>query len=274
MEEWPGKDKMETLVEISNPLFIFASTICRFLEDRLWSPTLRLDEFLKDPATRSTSEMERTYLPILNLLLTCSSETDSKKLEGEFHEIIGVIILLAMPLSVNALATLIDRKEESVQARVQSFRSVLSVPGDPDVPVRTLHQSFRDFLLNTTSSYRIHETATHRKIGLCCLRILQTRLKRNICNLSSYGSERMGIDRERIAQHLLPELQYSCRYWAYHLLRAGSYGMEVLILRFLREHFLHWLEAMSLIGLASDTVGTINALRSGFKVSCYLNFHV
>ncbi|KAL4981366.1 hypothetical protein BDW68DRAFT_183564 [Aspergillus falconensis] len=261
-EEWPGKVKMETLVEISIPLFIFAATICRFLGDLRWSPTVRLDEFLADPATRSASEMNRTYLPILNQLLTHTNETDSSKLEEEFHEIIGVIILLATPLSVNALATLVDRKEESVQARVESFRSVLSVPDDPDVPIRTLHLSFRDFLLNTTSRYRIDETVTHRKLGLYCLQVLQARLKRNICNLPSYGSQRMNVERERIAQHLSPELQYSCRYWVYHSDQARHHEWGSVMFPFLKEHFLHWLEAMSLMGLASETVGMINALRT------------
>lgn len=273
-EEWPGRSKMETLVQVSIPLFIFAATICRFLEDLKWSPKVRLNEFLRDPATRSASEMNRTYLPILNQLLTHSNKTDLAKLEEELHEIIGVIILLATPLSVNALAILIDRKEESVQARVESFRSVLSVPDDQVVPVRPLHLSFRDFLLKTTSRYRIHETATHRKIGLCCLRILEKRLERNICNLPSYGSDRMGIASKRISQHLVPELQYSCCYWAYHLLQAGPYECEEVIFRFLKEHFLHWLEAMSLMGLASDTVGTVNALRSGLRVCYYRSCHV
>jgi hypothetical protein len=265
---------METLVQVAIPLFIFAATICRFLGDLKWSPTVRLDEFLRDPATRSASEMNRTYLPILNQLLTHPNETDSNKLEEEFHEIVGVIILLATPLSVNALATLIGRKGESVRARVESFRSVLSVPDDPNIPVRTLHLSFRDFLLNTTSRNRIHETATHRKLGLCCLQILQDHLIRNICNLPSYGSDRMDVGSKRVAQHLSPELQYACRYWVYHIDHAKLYEWENVVFPFLKEHFLHWLEAMSLMGFASETVRTINALRSGLRVSCYLNCHI
>ncbi|KAF5856262.1 hypothetical protein ETB97_007641 [Aspergillus alliaceus] len=264
-EEWPGKDKIETLTQVAIPLFILAATICRFLGDLKWSPTVRLNEFLRDPAIRSASEMNRTYLPILNQLLTNPNEVDSNKLREEFHGIIGVIILLATPLSVNALATLIDRKEEIILARVESFRSVLSVPDDPSFPIRTLHQSFRDFLLNTTSLYRIDKTATHRKIGFCCLRIMQTRLKRNICNLSSYGSERMGVDSKQIAQSLSPELQYACRYWVYHLNHAKLYEWESVVFPFLRANFLHWLEAMGLMGLGSETVGTINSLRSGLK---------
>jgi hypothetical protein len=66
-------------------------------------------------------------------------------------------------------------------------------------------------------------------------------------------------------------LQYSCRYWMHHLEEAGTQAWEKDIFSFLKEYFIHWLEAMSLMGLASETVGIISALQSKSVISPYLN---
>ncbi|KAE8376670.1 hypothetical protein BDV26DRAFT_282476 [Aspergillus bertholletiae] len=204
--DWPGEHRLQSLVTIAIPLFIFAATVCRFLEDLRWSPEERLDEFLSDPAIQSASQMDRTYLPILNQLLTGRDKTESSKLKEEFHEIIGVIVLLARPLPINALTVFINRKESTVKTRVESFRSVLNVPEDPNVSVTTLHLSFRDFL-----------TEMHGKIASHCFRIMNSRLQHNICSLSSYGTQRTEIDDQIINYHLSADLRYSCRYWVYHV---------------------------------------------------------
>ena len=265
---WPGDDKIQALVEISIPLFIFAATVCRFVEDLAWSPEERLEDFLRDPATTSASEMDRTYLPILNQLTVGRSQTESKRLLQEFQNIIGAIILLATPLSVTALTNLINIQQGVIRNRLESFNSVLSVPSDPDVPVRILHLSFRDFLVNTTSDFHIDEGGTHRKIGAQCLRIMNGFLRHNLCELPSYGIERTDIESETIDQCLPEELKYSCRYWAYHLEQGRDHitGTDDILL-FLERHVLHWFEAMSLMGILSESIGILNTLQSAIKVN-------
>lgn len=96
------------------------------------------------------------------------------KLLQEFQYVIGVIILLAIPLSVNALAQLTGMLADDISNRLNRFHSVLSIPDDFDAPVRILHLSFRDFLVNQTSGrFHVDEEATHRKIASHCLRRLQ-----------------------------------------------------------------------------------------------------
>ncbi|KAL2782465.1 hypothetical protein BJX66DRAFT_351159 [Aspergillus keveii] len=265
-EGWPGKDRQQTLVAIAIPLFIFAATVCRFLEDPHWPPEERLVEFLADPATRSASEMKRTYLPILNQLLKGQNEADSNKLKQEFREILGVIVLLARPLSANSLTTLLDKRKSTIKARVESFRSVLSVTEDDDIPVTTLHSSFRDFLFDPECKFRIYESEMHGNIASHCFRIMNT-LRENICNLPSYGTQRAQIPNSVIKEHLPEELRYSCRYWAHHLHQSEANTLQTEALSFLKCHFLHWLETMSLIGLISEAVSAINALHSKYEAS-------
>ncbi|KAE8330728.1 hypothetical protein BDV39DRAFT_212675 [Aspergillus sergii] len=211
---WPGENITETLVSRSVPLFIVASTMCRFIGEKYQVPEDRLDAVLNDSASTSGSQMERVYLPILNKL---GGEAEMSNFAKELQDLLGVIILLAAPLSVRALARLVNSPERKVHSRLAAFHSVVSVPGDCDAPVHILHLSFREFLLNTTSIFHVNEKGSHQKIALHCLRVMETGLKHNICGLPSYGTQRAEIDSQSIDNCLSAELQYSCRYWAYHI---------------------------------------------------------
>lgn len=97
----------------------------------------------------------------------------------EFHDIVAVIILLAAPLSISALAHVANVKVDIVANRLESFSSVLSFSDDLDEPIRALHLSFRDFLLSTDSEFRVHEEQVNTKLAAQCLRIMGS-LKKKI----------------------------------------------------------------------------------------------
>lgn len=265
--DWPGKDTLQDLVAISVPLFIFAATVCRFVGQRGFSPQKRLVDLLQDPATNSGSVMARIYLPILKQPLKGLANEDVKNFMQQFHDVLGVIIILADSLSISTLTQVCDIEEDVMRNTLEPFRSVLSVPDDSNVPVKTLHLSFRDFLLETKTSFHVDGEEVHKKLVFQCFRIMNS-LKQNICDLPSYGTYRGTIRSETINQRLLPDLQYSCRYWAHHLEQSKegkTYENDVL--SFLEKHLLHWLEAMSLMGVAAESVGILDTLLSIFRVS-------
>lgn len=96
---------------------------------------------------------------------------------------------------------------------------------------------------------------------------MQWSLRKNICRLDSYGTRRKKVDVDRINEYLPTDVQYSCRYWVKHLIQTQSSvdGLD-MALQFLREHFLHWFEAMAILGHVSDVVTTINTLQSIVQV--------
>jgi hypothetical protein len=269
--DWPEDDVLETLVKRAVPLFISAFTICRFVDDPRWLPEDRLLTLLNDPAATSGSQMDRTYLPALKQLLSGAVGREKRQLEQEFQDTVGVIILLATPLSVNALAQLTDKSRDDISNRLDGFYSVLSVPENFDLPVRLLHLSFQDYLLTTDeSSFRVSPEKTHQKIALHCLRVMYDSrhgLKRNICRLPTYGTHLDDIDRQTLDQHLSAALQYSCQYWIYHLQQSQGHVSEPEVFAFLEKHFLHWLEALSLMGVISEAVGMIDMLQQAVSVS-------
>ncbi|KAE8306283.1 quinon protein alcohol dehydrogenase-like superfamily [Aspergillus transmontanensis] len=268
---WPGDAIIRILVDRAVPLFISATTLYRFISDRKRSPETRLRAILSDEKNYA-SKMDTTYMPVLNQLLTGEDEQETQQLVNEFKNIVGVIILLATPVSVNTLSRLLDMEQTIIRIHLDLLHSVLDVPTKLDEPVRILHLSFRDFLLDNTkkgSRFWINEKEVHQKLTSQCFKIMQHRqcgLKKNICDLKHAGTQRSEIDRYTIAYCLPPDLHYACRYWAHHLLQSHDPANELNhAFSFMKMHFLHWIEAMSILDILSEAVGDIQKLQSAIQ---------
>lgn len=241
------------------------------MADSGFDPDERLQEF----STSSTgSKLDGTYRPVLNQLLVRDA-TDRNKLIEKFQKIIGVIILLANPLSLSSLAELLETPERHIRIHLDLFHSVLSIPSDPKLPIRTLHLSFHDYLVDdhtkdqeATSRFWVDKRAKHELIANQCLTIMGRYLKKNICELPSYGTSRTEIYPESIARSLPPALQYACHYWVYHLTQ-GPTPARILdqMLTFLKEHLLYWFEAMGILGMISEAIIAVNSLAQLTRVS-------
>ncbi|KAL5357236.1 hypothetical protein BJX96DRAFT_181550 [Aspergillus floccosus] len=132
-----------------------------------------------------------------------------------------------------------------------------------DIPVRILYLSFPEFLVQTTTKFRVDALTKHKDIAQYCLRTMRRLLRRDICNLAKPGVRRAEIDPLDIYQCLPSELRYSCRYWAHHLKNSHALSSNIEEVRlFLQEHFLHWMEAMVLMGLISEVVGMLDLLHT------------
>ncbi|KAJ5761804.1 uncharacterized protein N7511_005186 [Penicillium nucicola] len=266
-QDWPGDVAIRKLAERAVPLFIAAATLCRFIGDPNWNPRKRLKAILTDKSTYVT-KMGSTYTPVLTQLLTGQDETESRELLQEFKEIVGVIIILTNPLSINSLSHLINRESDDIKCRLDQLHSVLSVPNNFDTPVRLLHLSFRDFLLGhkDESKFWIDEKHANQRLAERCLQIMQDNLKKNICKLPSEGTERNEISNDLIEHYIPPELKYACRYWAHHLTQSVDLSaMMHEAYSFLRVHFLYWVEAMGLHGLTSEVLGILDHLKNAIS---------
>jgi hypothetical protein len=266
--DWPGKDQIQALVEMAIPLFIFAATACRYIGDKRDNPKKRLDIVLQYQTATQVSKLDRTYLPILNQLFDDEDEVDKERRTSEFREIVGSIVVLESPLSIASLAHLLNIPKEDVNCMLDLLHSVLSIPVDKDIPVRLLHLSFRDFLLDPrkrgNSPFWVDERETHERLASKCLQLMSSPkgLKQNICNLTRPGTLRSEIDSRTIDDGLPPEMRYACRYWVHHLEQGkGRICDGDSVHTFLQKYFLYWLEAMSLIGEASESIRMIDSLQ-------------
>jgi hypothetical protein len=265
---WPGEANLQKLVALSHPLFIFAATICRLFEDPYWDPLDSLTEVLAH--RDKISNLDRTYLPVLHRLLSGQNEKQKTQLLEEFQQVVGSISILESPLSVISFSRLMGLSERLVRLRLNPLHSVLRVPDDETLPVRLFHLSFRDFLLDPETREKtpfwVDEKWMHYKLTERCLHVCQS-LRKNICGLPDDGTRRVDIDILTINHCLSPELQYSCRFWAQHLVRCKDQNSVIYdAFLFLQKHFLHWMEAMSILGLSSEISGIINLLQSAIHV--------
>lgn len=271
--DWPGNANFQTLVTMSVPLFIFAATVCRVFEDQNLDPMQCLTDILG--YQNQESKLDATYLPVLNRLINRYTGHRQKQLIQDVQEVIGTIILLESPLSVTSLSDLLEISTTSINARLNSLHSVLDIPNNEKLPVRLFHLSFRDFLLQSDTGGKcgiwVDERGIHQLITTKCLSTMHRYLKKNMCNLKSHGTERRDIDPKFIQECLPSALQYSCRYWIHHLARSKDPTSHINnVLAFLEKHFLHWVEAMSLLGYTSEVLEGISNLQSAIQVRLVL----
>ncbi|PZC90297.1 hypothetical protein A1F95_09650 [Pyrenophora tritici-repentis] len=276
--DWPAPQQIMALVELAVPLFIYAATVCRYVGTKGGDPEEYLNKVLQYPKT-AFSQLDRTYLPVLDQLLVEQEERDREDWLHAFRGLVGSIVILASPLPVSSLARLLQVPQKQVERRLDALHSVLSVPNREDIPIRLLHLSFREFLVDPQkqgkSLFWVDEKSTHKKLASRCLELMSgpSGLHQDMCSLSGPGVLRSEIDEQTVTSSLPPDLQYACRYWVDHL----KQGQEDIVNRdtthlFLQKHLLHWFEAMSLIRESNRCVDLLDSLQALASPSANLVF--
>ena len=248
--DWPSETDFTALVNMAVPLFIFASTVCRFMREfRFGSPYEHLNEVLELGSKTSELGLEATYIPILNRLVAGLRPTRRTEIMKRFGAIIGTVINLVSPLSISALAALLDLPLPEVRRHLDNFHSVLNIPNSSTEPIHLLHLSFRDFLVQSEregQEFWVNESDMAYSIFLNCLRVMEGSLEEDICQLQWPGTKVSAVDPEHVSHHVSRELWYACVYWPYHFQQSRRPLDEDLIYSFLSRHFLHWIEVLSL----------------------------
>ncbi|KAJ5933485.1 hypothetical protein N7454_005814 [Penicillium verhagenii] len=272
-DDWPRESSIVDLISLSSPLFIFAATICRMLEDRRSDPVEILSDILESP--ENISKLDKTYLPVLNqLLYNLPNKRQKDQVIKGFQQVVGAVVMLENPLSIESLSKLLNIPERTIQIRLDLLHSVLKVPEDKSLQVRLFHLSFRDFLLDdetpSKTPFWVDSQQMHYELAKACLSVCGHTLRKNICKLSTDGTPRSNLNHATIDRHIPPEVQYGCRYWAHHLgqfltdseasPRDEAADVVTDALEFLQKHFTHWMEAMSILGLMSEVIGMVNLL--------------
>jgi hypothetical protein len=266
--DWPSRPIVQSLAQMAIPLFIFAATICRFIGDRKRnSPPMQLRKVLAYESQGHVSQLDRTYGPVLHSLITDISENDKTQVIKDFKMIVGSIVILANPLSVRALSQLLEIDPEVMDNRLDTLHSVISIPPTRNGLVRLLHLSFRDYLITKESEFRVDERHTNQTLAKHCLRVMRGGLRENICSLSFPGMHRSVVDHQQLEKAIPSQLQYACIHWVYHQMEGDrKLNNDNEIYDFLTTHFLHWLEAMSLLGRVKECLDSLRSLARWLEV--------
>ncbi|KAJ5710634.1 hypothetical protein N7488_004790 [Penicillium malachiteum] len=264
-DKWPAQRQIQDLARKSDGLFIFAATACRFLA----GPRLRGDEIKKRMSKILADKIEgdspqqrldSMYRNILHHALLEDALDDEKESRCDFfRQVVGSIVTLFDPLSTMALSDLLSQNSDTVLENLEALSSVLSLGEGKNSRIQLLHLSFRDFMLDKSrcgQEFWISETETHRILLSYWLDTLNNKLQNTLCQLSDFSTLKENLSAMQVAGAIPLHLQYACRFWVSHLLNSNQdVPCDVSpVYIFLEMHFLHWVEALSLMGHLGDGV--------------------
>jgi hypothetical protein len=275
-DDWPSNDKLDILTRHSNGLFIFAKTVCDYIgvqggnisENLNTAVVSRKDSSELSGDALDTSELDKLYRDILDRAIPSGAKTRDR-----LRRILSAIVNIRNPLSSRGLGTLLEIDPRVVKSALGSLHAVISVPQSLDAPVSTFHASFPDCLAEPTRSLHhfLPPSQSHEMLSKSCLSLLNSSLKENICNLQGRPANDTIAD-EMISAHIPEGLSYACIYLASHLTGSGTEETQIsdevyqLLDIFLRDHILHWMECLSLLGQLRVAIESLRVIEGWVPV--------
>jgi hypothetical protein len=274
-DDWPDGGTIKRLVDNSCGLFIWASTACRFIREGRRLASKRISTLLNGHRSGAGPEqqLDQIYTSVLqDSIQQDYNEKEKVELYEILREVLGSIVILSSPLSMQSLANLLSMPLREVQDTLADLHTIFNIPRQPSRPIRLHHPTFRDFLLDKTRcrdpDLWVDEKEAHKTLADSCIALMSKKLKTNICGLGSPGTLVKDVNPGHVSRCISPELQYACVYWAQHYQKSGARLTDGdRVHRFLEEHLLHWLEAINLIGKSSEMT-TITRLYHSLLVVC------
>lgn len=269
--DWPSQLQVQQLVNQASGSFIWAATACRYIREGRNHGQERLSKVLQTQISHSAPEkaLDAIYTMVLKNSVPESLSEEEKGISyGLLNYILESTINLFAPLSIQALELLLSISAGEIKGAVTDLHSILHIPKEDSDELRLHHPSFRDYLVNTTrcdlESFQVDERSAHRRLLINCLHVMFT-LKENLCDLdyTHPGTLRSEVEKTCIMRHIHPALQYACLYWVQHLQKAGMMiydGDQVDY--FMRQHLLSWLEALSWMDRAAESIQAVTCLQS------------
>lgn len=194
-------------------------------------------------------------------------EYEETKHQQHCKDVLVATLLAYRPLSLDELAVLVPwAADTDPYTVVEKCNSFLTVAGET---VNLIHQSAKDYLEKNYQS-RLQPAGPaqgHADIGRRSIDAMSSTLRQNMYSLDFDSTAK-----DTTLPHLDPlaPIRYSCVFWTDHLSSESPKCKELadngLILGFLEEHFLHWLESLSLLGKLSDGVLSIRKLLRVIQV--------
>jgi hypothetical protein len=276
---WPGEGAIATIVRKADGLFIFASTTCKFVAYPHGEPPDLLRQVL-EAADSSNFEgplgLDSLYTRILSD--NYSGTHSLVNVVGRLKPVLGSIVVVANPLSSSALGQLLGLQGSEVRTALRFLHSLIHVPEPHDEPIRVYHKSFADYLVDKERclepKLRVDPGDHHAHLAVRCLEVMNGSLKRNPCDIPRYAMNEDVEDlQERRKTHIGPVLEYACTFWTQHLLQAARSTETItktlgLMETFMDQHFLSWLEVLSVAGTVRTAVYSFRDAKTWLNQVC------
>lgn len=245
----------------ANGTFLWVAVVCENLEKILrWNILAKLNAF--PPGLISL--YERMMEQIRN-----SDDGDLCK------RIMATIAVVYQPITLKELTSLVEVPEVMADD-LELVREIIGLCGSfltiQEGNIYFVHQSARDFLLTEAfnETFPSGKEEAHYAIFLRSLQVMSRTLRRDMYSLGALGYPTGRVKQPDPDLDPLAASRYSCIYWVDHLCgwnpnSSGNHGVDLqsggAVDRFLREKYLYWLEALSLLRRMSDGVLAIAKLE-------------
>ena len=268
---------LQRLAAKSDGVFEWARLACDFVSSRNGViPKEAFNEIMSHTPGSGRTLLDEMYTTFLKDLMG-----GSEACRIAFCSVMRQILWLKEPLPISALNVLRDQFPRGddrypVSFVLNSMASLLAGAIDESTPVRPLHASFYDFLLDKTRSreFFIEQHDIHHDLAVASLSVMQADLRFNICELeTSYlpNSEVIGLDK-KVKENIPPHLLYSCRFWATHL-QVVKFDSKVLQLvkRFVTGvKMLFWLEVLGVSKFIREAYWALISTERWLEVRLFL----
>jgi hypothetical protein len=282
--DWRHSVSLDRLTDLTGHLFIYAATILKIVQNFRHNRVEELTKLLGtpngSPETDKRSVLNDLYLGILSRAASDYDGTVNLQSVHHLRNILEVVIFARYPLTSRALVQLLNIETDVLNGYLATLVSVLVIPdaNDADGVIRPLHQSFPDFVCQYSGHVHrdlaINATTANVHLTKHCLARLNKELHFDMCDIrdpSLFNHEVEDLE-DRLREHVSLALRYSCEFWPVHCLSCMSsidLQSQVLLglLEFRRDHVLHWIELLSLIGGLNDIPRDISKLQTALKVT-------
>ena len=279
LEDWPTTEELDCLCERAGGLFVYAVATVKFVDRKLHKPRKQLEHLLQSPES-SAHEGKAKLKPNLTLdllyLSILQEAFDNPEDDPMICSILSAVVLSSNPLSPSAIAALLGFDLEIVFDLLSMVHSLLLLQ-DVNSPVRPFHKSFPDFIVDptrcTNKRFYIFPPNHHPELLVGCLKLMNQKLKMNMCKLKDAVVNRDVSDLgERIGEHIIPALQYACSSWHKHLTEHTILTPEItsVLHHFLKKKFLYWLEVLSVTGATTEALDALRTVAKSLEV-CWVS---
>jgi len=190
---WPSREQLTSLVEKSEGLFIYVSTLVKFVGDRRGLPQEKLQL-----AMTAHYGVDPLYEQVLS---------QAQAWSAQFHRVLGTIIYLQHPLCLHDLGQLLQLSSNHIRQALDGCQSVLVLPDSDQDSILPYHASLKDFLtnVNRAKGHFLDPMIYHVMILVDCLELIGQ------------------VHEDKRGQ----PLGYACQQWCYHLSLAFSHRVTI-----------------------------------------------
>lgn len=246
------------LVSNSNNTFLWVSLVSQ-----------QLDKVAKRHARTNLSKMPQDLDALYGRMLSQVLESDDSV---ACKDILAVVSVTYRPVNLLELVSL-TRCLEDLRDDMGSLREIIGqcgsfvTLGPKDNVVYVVHQSAKDFLMKHAVGTIMPDGIVyqHRLLLSRSLSAMSETLRNNVYDLESPVTliEEIAVP----APDPLEPVRYACFNWTKHVKDGESTETEYnQVYSFLTTHYLHWLEAMSLLKSIYEGVACISQLKSTVQV--------